>query len=51
LDSSVRLFGAVTRGLEAGPERASFVNSVVTLYLHGTADKFSHEVRVVLCLW
>jgi hypothetical protein len=40
----------VTRGLEAGSERASFVDSVVALYLRGNADKFSHEVRIVLCL-
>jgi hypothetical protein len=46
LDSSVRLFGAVTRGLEAGTERAAFVDSVVALFLNGKADKFPHEVRI-----
>lgn len=45
LDSSVRLFGAVTRGLEAGTERAAFVDSVAALFLNGKADKFPHEVE------
>ena len=46
LDSSVRLFGAVTRGLAAGPERAAFIDSVVALFLNGKADKLPHEVRI-----